>query len=529
MKKNIFRLAVGISAIAVVSLSSCEKQLNLQPTNDVTSEVVFGTSAGYKQALAKVYGSFALTGNAGPAGAADIVGLDEGSNADFLRSFWMTQEVTTDEAVIAWGDAGVQDFHLMNWTSDNPFLRGLYFRSLYQITLANEFLRQAADEKLSARGISGTDADEIRRNRAEVRFLRAFQYWVLMDIYGNPPFITEADPIGGPLPKQISRGELFKYVESELKAIEGELEATRDMAHYGRATRGAAQALLARLYLNAKVYTGTERYTDAITYAKNVITGGYTLFPNYRQLTMRDNTNLSEFIFTINYDGQRTHLYGGTTFLAHASVGGSMPAANYGIDNGWAGLRTTKSLVNLFPSNGSDSRANFYTDGQSLEINSLTTFTDGYAVPKFTNKDRNGVSGSNQTFVDTDFPLFRLPEMYLIYAEAVLRGGAGGDLNQALTYINALRERAYGNTSGNLGAESLTLDEILNERARELYWEGHRRTDLIRYGRFVSSAYTWPWKGGVKDGKAVEEHRVLFPLPSADVTANPNLKQNTGY
>ncbi|HEY0899387.1 MAG TPA: RagB/SusD family nutrient uptake outer membrane protein [Sphingobacteriaceae bacterium] len=529
MKRNILRLAVGISAAAIVTLTSCEKELNLQPTNDVTSEVVFSNATGYKQALAKVYGSFALTGNSGPAGSADIVGLDEGSNADFLRGFWKAQELTTDEAVISWGDAGVQDFHNMNWTSDNPFLRGLYFRSIYQITLANEFLRQSTDEKLSARGFTGTEADEIRKNRAEVRFLRAFQYWVLMDLFGNPPFVTENDPIGGPLPKQISRAELFKYVETELKAIEAELPATRAMDYYGRASKGAAQALLARLYLNAEVYTGTPKYTEAITYAKNVIAGGYTLVPNYRHLTLRDNTNLSELIFTINYDGQKTHLYGGTTFLAHASVGGSMPAANYGLDNGWAGLRTTKNLVNKFPEGGADTRANFYTDGQTLEINSLTTFTDGYAVPKYSNKDKNGVSGPNQTFVDTDFPLFRLAEMYLIYAEAVVRGGTGGDINQAVSYINALRERAYGNASGNITAAQLNADMILDERARELYWESHRRTDLIRYGRFVSGAYLWPWKGGVKDGKSVDDFRKLFPLPSADVTANPNLKQNTGY
>lgn len=301
------------------------------------------------------------------------------------------------------------------------------------------------------------------------------------------------------------------------------------MDYYGRANKYAAQALLARLYLNAQVYTGTARFTDAITYSKRVIDGGYTLVSNYRHLMLRDNANLSEFIFTINYDGNKTQLYGGTTFLAHASVGGSMPAANYGIDNGWAGIRTTKSLVNLFPSDEADARAQFYTDGQSLEINSLTTFTDGYALPKFSNKDRNGVSGPNQTFVDTDFPLFRLAEMYLIYAEAVTRGGGGGDVNLALTYINSLRERAYGNTTGNITSAALTTDFILDERARELHWEGHRRTDLIRYGKFVSGSYLWPWKGGIKEGKAVDAFRSLYPLPSADVTANPNLKQNTGY
>ncbi len=530
MKRYIIIVSFGLAVFGMV-FSSCKKVLDLEPLNDVTSEVAYSSVQGYRQALAKVYGSFALTGNSGPAGAADIVGLDEGSNGDFFRTFWKAQELSTDEAVIAWGDVGIQDFHNMNWTSNNPFLRGLYFKSVYQITLSNEFLRQSTDALLSQRGISGTEATEIKQARSEVRFLRAFQYWVLMDLYGNPPFVTEDNPVGGPLPKQIARADLFKYVESELKAIETELPASdRSVSQYGRATRSAAQALLARVYLNAQTYTGTARNNDAVIYAKKVIDAGYSLISNYSNLTRNDNniTSRNELIFTINYDGQKTQLYGGTTFLAHASVGGAMNASDYGLDYAWGGLRTTRKLVDLFPGvpASPDKRASFYTNGQKLEIASLTTFTDGYAVTKYQNKNSAGISGSNQTFVDADLPLFRLAEMYLVYAEASLRGG-GGDNNLALTYINNLRTRAYGNTTGNVS--SLTLDLLLDERARELHWEGHRRTDLIRYGRFVEGSYLWPWKGGVRDGKSVEAFRALYPLPAADVTANPNLKQNTGY
>lgn len=526
MKKYIIYTSIVLSSLSF-TLTSCKKALDLEPLNDVTSTVAYSTMQGYRQGIAKVYGSFALTGNTGPAGSSDIVGLDEGSNADFLRTWWKAQELSTDEAVIAWGDVGVQDFHNMNWTPDNPFLRGLYFRSVYQITLVNEFLRQSTEARLTERGISGGDAEEIKRARAEVRFLRAFQYWILMDLYGNPPFVTELNEVGSGLPKQITRAELFKYIETELKAIETELPASdRSVLQYGRSTRAAAQALLARVYLNAMVYTGTARYSDAVIYSKKVIDAGYSLIPNYKNLTRNDNNLVArnELIFTVNYDGQKTQLYGGTTFLAHASVGGSMNASEYGLDGGWGGLRTTRKLVDLLPD--ADSRASFFKTGQNIEIASLTTFTDGYAITKYQNKSSTGVSGSNQTFVDTDFPLFRLAEMYLVYAEATLRGGAG-DNTLALTYFNLLRARAYGNTTA--GVSALSLDLILDERARELYWEGHRRTDLIRYGRFVEGTYLWPWKGGVKDGRSVEAFRKLFPLPAADVTANPNLKQNTGY
>ncbi|GAB3930974.1 RagB/SusD family nutrient uptake outer membrane protein [Mucilaginibacter myungsuensis] len=522
-----------VKAFTVVMLSgalvSCKKNLDLVPTNDITSETVYATAAGYKQSAAKVYAAFALTGNNGPAGNGDVQGIDEGYS-DFLRLFWKTQELSTDEAVIAWGDVGIQDFHNMNWTPGNAFLKGLYYRSEYQITLANEFIRQSADDMLSKRGISGADADNIRKFRAEARFLRAFQYWVLIDAYGNVPFTTEADLIGT-IPKQGSRTQVFNYIESELKAIEPLLSAPK-ANEYGRADQGADWALLARLYLNAQVYTGTARYTDAVTYASKVIGAGYSLFANYPGIMRADNDqNNTENILTINYDGLRTQSFGGTTFLTHAPVGGLMPASDYGIKGGWGGARTTKALVNLFPdANGTaDKRAQFYTSGQSLEIKDQTVFTDGYAVTKYKNVTRSGAAGKSLDYADVDFPLFRLAEMYLIYAEATLRGGSGGNTATALGYINQIRTRAYGNASGNIAQSALTLDFILDERGRELYWEGFRRTDLVRYGKFTEATYLWPFKGGVANGRAVESFRNIFPIPLDDLTANPNLKQNTGY
>ena len=326
MKRNIVNTAF-LLALSSVLLVSCSKQLDLLPLNDITSEQVYSTPQGYKQAFAKLYGSFATTGNNGPAGNGDIQGLDEGTS-DFLRLYWKAQELSTDEAVVAWGDPGIQDFHNMNWSASNPMLTGLYYRSYYQITLCNDFLRQATDENLSTRGIAGADAEQIRKYKPEARFLRAYQYWVLMDLFGNVPFATDEQALGSFTPKQISRADLFKYVEDELKAIENELPSAKGN-EYGRADKAAAQALLARLYLNAGVYTGSARYADALIYAKKVIDGGYTLIADYSRMMRADNNaNTSEFIFTINYDGLKTQNWGGTTFLTHAAVGGDMVAAD---------------------------------------------------------------------------------------------------------------------------------------------------------------------------------------------------------
>ena len=526
-----------ITGLFTCGLMSCEKNTILSPNYEVTSQQVYSTTAGYTQAMAKVYGAFALTGNQGPAGSADIAGIDEGTS-DFFRLYWYAQELPTDEAVIAWGDPGVPDLHQMNWSSSNVILTGLYERCMYQITLANEFIRQSSDANLSSRGISGSDATTIRYYNAEARFLRAYQYSVLMDLFANPPFVTDANAVGSVIPPQTTRAALFSYIESELKAIDPLMVAPRQN-QYGRADQAAVWALLARIYLNAQVYTGTARYADAITYASKVIGAGYSLINNYDNLFLADNNlNTSENIFSIEYDGNNIQGYGGTTFMTHAPVGGSMPSNLFGISGGWGGVRTTSALVSLFPSNTNttfpnngnpDTRAEFWTQGQSLVINDVTNFTDGYAVTKWRNVTTSGAGGSSNSFSDVDEPLFRLPEMYLIYAEALLRSGSPANAT-ALGYINAIRTRAYGGSlAGNITLPQLTLSFILDERARELYWEGFRRTDLIRYGLFTSGTYLWPFKGGVKAGASVADYRNIYPIPDQDRAVNPNLVQNPGY
>ena len=521
--KNISKIGLLVAALGISQ--SCVNDLDRTPFIEVTSATVYKDPASYKQILAKMYAGFAVSGQQGPAGQPDISGIDEGFST-YLRQYWKAQELTTDESVIGWNDGNLRDYHDMDWTASNEFVTAMYNRIFYQITLTNEFIRETTDAKLAERGVSGT---EIKTYRAEARFLRALSYYHALDMFGNVPFVTEADAVGSFLPKQTTRAELFTYIESELKAIDAELTAPMTN-EYGRADKAAAWTLLAKLYLNAEVYTGTKKYTEALTYSKKVIDAGFTLDTKYANLFLADNNKSKEIIFPITFDGLNTKTWGGMTFLVHAPVGGSMNPAEFGIGGGWGGVRTTKNIVQKFPdaTGAKDKRAMFYTQDQNLEIDDLFKFNDGYAITKYKNVTSTGAKGSDieGNFPDTDFPMFRLADVYLMYAEAVLRGG-GGSTAEAVGYINKLRERAYGNTSGNI--TSIDLNFILDERARELYWEGHRRTDLIRFGKFTGAAYLWPWKGAVKEGKTVPEYFNLFPIPSADIVANPNLKQNTGY
>ncbi|TGE18286.1 RagB/SusD family nutrient uptake outer membrane protein [Hymenobacter elongatus] len=537
MKKSFVRgfATVSVAASLLAVATSCVGDLDREPFNEVTSEVVYSDPANYKPILAKLYAGLALSGQTGPSGKPDLSGVDEGFS-NYVRQYWSIQELPTDEAVIAWGDDGLQDYHRMNWTSNNPFIRAMYNRISYQIAACNEYIRETKDDKLSGRNITGTNLENIKKYRAEARFLRALSYFHSLDLFGNPPFADENDQVGSFQPRQISRAELFSYVESELKAIETELVGAKQN-EYARVDQAAAWTLLAKLYLNAEVYTGTARNTEAITYCKKVIGAGYSLqntptakFSAYGRNFLADNHTSPEVIFPVTFDGNFTKGYGGTTFIIHASVGDSISAAAYGIDGGWGGTRTTKALFNLFPDTAADRRGRFQTKGQKLEIDNLTEYKYGYAVFKFRNIGSDGKVGKNITFPDTDFPMFRLADVYLMYAEAVLRGGTGGDLGQALTYVNQLRTRAFsGTNAGNITASQLNLNFILDERARELHWEGHRRMDLIRFKKFTTAAYLWPWKGGLKEGRSVSDNLNLFPIPSTDLVANPNLKQNPGY
>ena len=717
------------------SAVGCFKDLDTVPLDPdiLTAAAVYKDPASYRQVLAKLYAGFAVSGQQGPAGQADISGIDEGFG-QYLRGMWYHQELPTDEAVIGWNDQTIKDFHAQAWTSGDGFIYAFYSRVFYQIALANEFLRETTDAKLNDRSVDAALRNDIKQYRAEARFLRALSYWHALDIFRNVPFATEENVVGAFVPKQASASDLFSFIESELKAIEPDLAAPRANA-YGRADKAAAWMVLAKLYLNAEVYIGQNKYNECLTYCESVLGAGYEMEPLYQNLFLADNHRSREIIFPITFDGISTRTYGGMTFIIRAGIGGSMNPVESGVVSGWGGTRATPQLVEKFPAdltgikvdfnqgqssvypklyvpgshqgfdatqtsnalaatttvapnskifeghkyfpdnnteilftqissntapkfgdngadgtletggakivipeaglyyirvnlnnktytiekrqwsivgtatggadvnltwdsdlgmlvangqlsvgsfrfrsnqgdavtlgdNGADAlletngtdiqidqgggykivfdvdkpdytyqikltsfdkRGKFYADGQNLDINDLTLFTEGYAVNKFRNVTSDGMPGSDTDFPDTDFPMFRLADAYLMAAEALLRGGGGGDKNKAAQYFNVVRTRAFTGTSGNYTAANLNLDVLLDERARELYWECHRRTDLVRFGQLTDGAYKWAWKGGVKEGTSVPSYRNIYPIPAQDLGANPNLRQNTGY
>ncbi|MBX2897693.1 MAG: RagB/SusD family nutrient uptake outer membrane protein [Cyclobacteriaceae bacterium] len=516
--KNIINKSTLLSGLALMTfMVACIGDLDVTPLDSTitTSATVYTDTQSYKAGLAKLYAAFALTGQQGPAGAGDVAGVDEGFSC-FIRSLWNMQELTTDEAVWTYpNDANgtIFNLHYNTWTPADIIPTALFARIMNVAALTNEYMRATAS-KLA-------DPD-ILKFHTEARFLRALAYYYGMDLFGKMPFVTEKDLPGAYFPPEVSRAALFEFIETELKEIKPIMGEPR--FEYGRADKAACAMLLAKLYMNAEVYIGTAKYTEAITQLNEVIAGGYTLAPAYLNNFLADNHTSPEIIFAQLFDGTRSQAYDALNVMIYGNAG----------NGGWSGLRTTSAFVNKF-TNPNEARALFAKEdkGQTLEILAMNNSTQGYGVFKFRNVTSAGAPGSNPSFQDTDYPMFRLADAYLLYAEAVLRGGSGGDLTTALNRVNAIRTRTAdvvaGNAPGAITAGQLTLDFILDERARELYWEGHRRTDLIRFGKYTGATYLWPWKGGEAAGTSIGAHRALFPIPAADRASNPNLTQNTGY
>lgn len=534
IKKSLFLLLTG----ALLGTTSCVNDLDTQPLDkdELVSNVVFKADINaYTQSLAKIYAGMVIGGNKGGDADQDVKGIDGGSQASFIRVLWNMQELASDMAHCAWNDPGIPDFNHLSWDSSSPWIKGSYYRLAYQINLANAFLRETTDDKLKSRGCNEQVKKTIKEYRAEARFLRALTYMYALDLYRNYPFFDENSPIGSKRPKQIMKKDLFNYVEKELLESEKSLAApvVGWTENYGHANKAAAWAALSRLYLNAETYVGVKKYTECITYCKKIIDAGYELEPKYADMFKADNDHSKEMIFPLRYEGDQTMTWGGMTALL--CWGSAQFQEETNAKGAWQGVRAKSSLLKLFTNENEykkDTRFSMLRlDGtKNVEIVKEGDFKDnGIPVTKFCNLNKNGSKpASNEAYVD--FPLFRLGEIYLNLAEAVLRGGTGVTKNVAMGYLNQLRKRAYKDkTSAPIDDNNFTLKFLLDERGRELFFEAQRRTDLVRFGKYTSGDYVWPWKGGVAEGKGVDDKYKVFPLPSDDIGSNLNLKQNDRY
>ena len=526
MKSFIYKCFIGGSVALSMTLSSCLGDLDLKPIDDNVIQLsdFKDNPQYYTQLLAKVYAGLAVSGQEGPAGNPDIQGFDEGQ-AQYLRAYWNLQELPTDEAVLGWNDAGLPELSMSTWSAANGFVYVMYSRVFFQIALCNDFLRNTTPTALAANDVPEDVAAQIQTYRAEARVLRALSYWHAIDLFGAVSFVTEENKIME-APKQKSRAEIYQFILDELNAVE---ESIPLQPQYGRVGRDAVNMIRAKLYLNAAVYTGTPQYGLCAAECEKIIarhnTGtNHGLAETYKYLFGGDNDryarggNESEILMTVPFDSDSIRSYGGTMYLTVGSYGGKISARNYGVNDAWAGPRSTSTLVLSF--SPQDERYAFFSEGASINNTNLSTYQDGYSVVKFTNllsTDWDNAAGRAESYPDTDFPLFRLADVYLMYAECAYRGAA--DRETGRTYMNYLRDRAGMPQYDSV--DDITLDEILQERMRELYWEGHRRTDLIRFEKFTSGNYLWPWKGGVYAGKSLDTKYNLYPIPAKEIAANP--------
>lgn len=553
-------LSFAAGLLVASGMTSCIGDLDTVPLNpnDKVEQNAYGTDeAGYLQGLARLYFQF-ITND-----TKDLQ-VSDGGSAELIRAYWSVQETSTDEAKCAWSDdAWVRALNTNTWTeAQNDATYAVYVRTLQGIVYINDFLRQTTDKKLEERGVGPEVAAKVAGFRAEARFLRAYLYWIAVDTFGNVPFITEDSPFGiNVLPEQGTRAEIFNFCIDELEDLVADGSAMPEArTNYPRADKGSVYGLLARMYLNAEVYTSVPMWEEAKAACEKIFTMGYQLCPDYASLFRGDNgENLAarnEFLFAIAYDAENSQSFGGTTYLTFAAIAqddiremetdtpdGKQTVTYYpnGVNGGWGGIRVPYEFVlKYFQVEDTDYSSGEYTctdkRGQMFCIagreesmeDALYVFLNGWSCLKFNNvphdktPEEYGDVAVTKAYSDIDFPLIRLGEIYLIYAEACL------ELNEpetALQYLQDLSQRA-----GVEAPEGYNRNYLIEERARELMWEGHRRTDLIRWGVFHTSDFLWPYKGGDSfRGQGFDQYKTLFALPLTDITANGTLVQNPGY
>lgn len=569
--KHILIKSIAAAALTLGMTTGCTDELNISSIDPQS------TSTSNEQGLlGKMYGMLGLSGQKGPDDNGDITNMDAGETG-FYRTTFNLEELGTDELLWAWqNDAGIPEVTTISWNSSTGRVQWAYKRLMYDITQYNFFLSDVADDE-AHKGV-----------RAEVRFLRALHYWYLLDLFHNSPFKTDFNL--STYPEYKTGAEMVKWLDEELTDIEpqmAEIGAYNSGDNYGRADRGAALLLHARLWLNAHVYDPSISTKEAMEKAKSYadqLVGKYELskteknaYTGYQQLFMADNDEnhsaMKEIIFPIRQDGNHIMTNSCGMYLINSFRKAGMP--DMGTTNGWSCNFSRAALVRkFFPTlddcplsteaapdgateaeiktldeqDGSstkqivekagDDRALFYGGrGGGLRkrrTEKISTFTDGLSIVKWDNhrSDGKAVHNPGTERVDVDVPLFRYAEVLMIEAEANFRLGNKG---KALGCINQLRDRAGAQE---FKESDLSLETICDEWCREFYAEGRRRSDLVRFGVFAGNSralngnmYVWDWKGGAANGQIVDAHFNAYPFPETEITGNPNLKghQNPGY
>lgn len=567
-------LTAGCLALGMgFAMTSCVNDLNVTPKdpNSFTWTNVEADPDTYlPQVFAKCYSVLAVSGQSGE-GSSDMSGLDMGAGC-YPRAIYMLNEFPTDETLWIWPDAGVVDIVTGTWANNNANIYGTYSRLYIAIALCNDFIRQTLESGIDLTPAVRTDYNNVEQYRLEARALRALSYWYVLDLFGNGGWVDETMDYGdSPLP--ITRKDLYNRLTTELEAIIAAWPAANAKPSYGRVGLDGVKALLAKVYLNAKVYTNGEvdGYEKCLNLCNQIIDAhkgsGFKssgLANNYHALFAANNDQYmpggsnsaeNEILWGIPYDATNIQAYGGTRFLMTAAFVNAtmadqkyyMSCLDYGLNDQWGCMHARAEFSDKF--NSTDVRDDLWSkeaQGFTKENTEFSKFNNGYAAVKFTNLIMNAdgsfpkADNSKPIAVDniaesakvlnvnahpdTDLPVFRLADIYLMKAECYVMGGKG-NADEAIAAVNVVRERAGASTWTNV-----TANDLLDERARELYWENHRRTDLVRFNKFTSG-YTWSWKGYVAGGTDLGSHMNVYPIPANVVAAQPEFGayQNAGY
>lgn len=541
--KRYIKSALAPAAALLISLAStsCLNDLDKEPISPKIDLNVNNDGL-----LNKCYANFGINGNGSGSNSdddPDVKGFNDPGMTGLVRAMFNMNELPTDEATCSWGD-GLQELNSAKFDPSHAWVKLYYTRLTLGITFCNQYLEVAGGED--------------KQKTAECRFLRAMQYYLLMDAYGNVGFSTSLEK-----PQRMERAELYKWLVEELTAIEPDLAEPRvktgSDADYGRVDKAACWMLLSRLYLNAEVYSGKAEWQKAKDYAKKVMDSPYDInttsvgrWSAYQLVFMGDNDRSAaakEILFPIVNISGKTASYGNSLFLIAACFDPSMHAnpndptgSNGLVGQQWIGLHPRTALLKkFFPSTSApevpsyemtsqagDDRAIFWGEGRSYEIENITKSAEGYGVCKFLNYNSDNSTHADPTFADMDWPFMRAAEAYLNYAEADARLNGGKTSQEGTRVLNKLRARA--NASTRAESSNYSLNEICDEWAREFYFEGMRRTTLVRFGLFGgNTGYNWDWKGGESAGKNFEAYKNIYPIPLTQLQSNTNLKQNPGY